>query len=217
MRTKIVLISSALLALTNVVSAATIGDVLRTQDSDPYLLRDSVSRLVFPDPVTVETWGSPAAQEVAPTSMAQWGLAGALPIREGSKLVKFGTDPQVYAVAPGGRLHWIVSEQVAAALYGQDWNRKIVTLFYSYYPNYRIGAPIESAQYPDGTLFKHSDAPTVYYLINGVARPFLNEAAFKANRFSFASVLTIPKSFPYVKGNTISGFERELNLVSASL
>ena len=206
-----------MLALASAASAATVGDILRTNYSDPYLLRDGASRLVFPDPVTVETWGNPAAQEVAVPTIAQWSLAGALPIREGSKLVKFGTDPQVYAVGPGGTLHWIKTEEIAAALYGPAWNKNVVTLFSSFYQNYVVSAPVAAAAHPDGTLFKYAGAPTVYYLKNGVSRPFLNEIAFKANRFSFRSVLTIPDAFQYVKGNWITGYEKELNWAIASL
>lgn len=205
---------AALLASAQAVSAANVGDVVRTPVSNPYLLNAWESRLAFPDQETVATWGSPAAKEIAGSELPRWNMAGALPIREGSKLVKFGTDPYVYAVGPAGALYWITSPALALQLYGADWNRRVTTLFSSYYPNYRVAAAIVEPVHPAGTLFKYADAPAVYYLTSsGVARPFHTEEAFRANRFSFDGVLTIPRSFRYQIGNPIVGVEKDLNLV----
>lgn len=193
--------------------AASPGDIVRSPLTDPYLLSGQTTRMVFPDRLTVETWGSPTAQELETPALSQWLLAGAVTVREGSRLVKFGTDPQVYAVGPQGRLHWITSEQVATALYGKDWNRRVVTLFSSFFPLYRIGDPIETARHPDGSLIKYEGSPTVYYIVNGYARPFASESAFRDNRFSFESVVTVPSAFSYAKGGAIVGLEAGLRQV----
>lgn len=188
------------------------GDVLRTSWSDPYMLGNSATRLVFPDQVTVETWGNPDAAVVDAPQLSQWTLAGALPIREGSKLVKFGTDPQVYAVGPNGALHWITTEALAKDLYGSDWDANVVTLFASFFPIYSVGDAVTVAHHPDGTLLKYADDPTVYYMMNDQARPFADEAAFKANDFSFSGVMTVSRNFHYAQGTPITGWEQDLNL-----
>lgn len=191
--------------------AAAPGDFVSAPMFGPYMVGNGSTRLVLPDQVTVETWGSPAASTVDAPQLSQWTLAGTLPIREGSKLVKFGTDPEVYAVGPHGALHWLSSETLAAQLYGADWNKNVVNLFPSFFQNYTVAAPVVSPSHPDGTLIKYDGDPVVYYLINGVARPFATEFAFHANDFNFSSVLTIPASFTYVRGNPINNWEKDLN------
>lgn len=205
-----VTIASTLVA--TAASAADIGDVIRATFTDPYLLNGNTTRMVFPDRLTVESWGSPSVLEVPGSDLPQWSLAGTLPIREGARLVKFGTDPQVYAVGPYATLHWITDEHLAAALYGADWNRRVVTLFYSYWANYRIGAPITDLRHPNGTLLKYASSPTVYYVVNGAVRPFRSEAAFKANRFSFDNVVTVSDIFGYRAGHEVAGYEPSMNL-----
>jgi hypothetical protein len=209
--------SAALLLAAAPALAAAPGDVVRSPLTDPYLVSGANTRMVFPDRVTVETWGDPSAQTLETSALSRWLLAGAVPVREGSRLVKFGTDPQVYAVGPQGKLHWITTEEIARGLYGEGWNRRVVTLFTSFFPLYRLGEPIESQRYPDGTLVKAAGSPTVYYLSNGYARPFASEAAFRANRFSFDSVLTVSGTEGYRAGPAIAAFENGLNLLPANL
>ncbi len=206
-RFTIIAASAALILLAAPAFAAAPGDIVRSPLTDPYLLNGQSTRMVFPDRLTVETWGSPAALEVETPALSHWLLTGAVPVREGSRLVKFGTDPMVYAVGPQGRLHWIKDEGIAEALYGKGWNARVATLFTSFFPLYRLGAPIETARHPDGTLIKYAGSPTVYYVVNGYARPFDSERAFRDNRFSFDSVITVPASFTYAKGGAIVGTE----------
>ena len=87
--------SAAFLLAAAPALAAAPDDIVRAPLTDPYLLGDRNTRMVFPDSVTVETWGSPAAKEVAAPSLSQWLLSGAVTVREGSRLVKFGTDPPI--------------------------------------------------------------------------------------------------------------------------
>jgi len=187
------------------------GDLVKTDYSTTFQLDNSASRLAFPDDTTVQSWGSPAAAIVDTSTISQWPMRGVMPIREGYSLVKFGTDPQIYAVSPGGVLHHIATADIAVALYGPKWESRIVDLFYSYWPNYKIGSDITDATYPDGTLFKYAGKKTIYYLTNGVQRPFASTAAFKANRFSADAVVTVSVSVKFVPGNPITGFERALN------
>lgn len=209
-------LSAALLLAAAPALAAAPGDVVRSDFSDPYYVDGGSTRMVFPDAVTVQTWGNPVARSVDVPTLSQWLLAGAMPIRQGSRLVKFGTDPQVYAVGPNGVLHWITSERIASALYGAEWDARVVTLFPSFFPLYQVGTPVDEARHPDGTLLKYASSPTVYYVVNGVERPFASEAAFRANNFDFGSVVTVSDAFSYVPGNPVYGWERDLGSISAS-
>lgn len=209
--------TAAILFLAAPAFAAAPGDVVRSPLTDPYLVSGQSTRMVFPDRLTVETWGNPSARELETSALTRWLLAGAVPVREGSRLVKFGTDPQVYAVGPQGKLHWITTEEIAVALYGKDWNRRVATLFTSFFPLYRLGEPIESQRYPDGTLIKEAGKPTVYHVSSGIARPFASETAFRANRFSFDSVITVPDAGGYRAGAAIVAWENGLNLLPSNL
>ena len=64
--------------------------------------------------------------------------------RPGVRMLKFTTDPRVYAVSKGGLLRWIANEEVATSLYGAAWNTKIDDLSDTLYGNYQFGAAITS-------------------------------------------------------------------------
>ena len=206
------ILSATLITLAGLVLAAPAfaADVVSTSSSDPYVIDTPSTRLAFPDSLTWQTWGQPLVKKIEDAAISFWKVHGVVPLREGSALVKFGTDPQVYAVSPNGVLHQIDNAALAAQLYGADWSKKVVSLFTSFWTNYKIGAPITAAAYPEGTLFKYAGSPTVYYLTNGLMRPFTSEAALAANHFNLKSVITVPDSVKYMVGNPIIGYESGL-------
>jgi hypothetical protein len=65
--------------------------------------------------------------------------------RPGVRMVKFTTVNRVYAVSKGGVLRWITTEEIATALYGEDWNTKIDDISDVFYTNYSFGNDIVSA------------------------------------------------------------------------
>jgi hypothetical protein len=186
------------------------GDVVATASSTPFVIDSPNTRLAFPDNLTWQTWGAPLIKKIEDAAISFWQVHGVVPLREGSALVKFGTDPQVYAVGPNGVLHQIENTALAAKLYGTDWSKKVVSLFTSFWTNYKIGAPIVTAEYPEGTLLKYAKAPTVYYLTNGLIRPFASEKALTDNHFDLKTVVTVPDSAKYMVGNPITGYESDL-------
>lgn len=195
-----------------VVTQAAATDFLKTFFSLPYATQED-SRLAFPDELTVNSWGSPDAQEVAPEILAERAMMGVVPLRPGTHLVKFGNSPRVYAVSEGGTLHWIPAEKDAIYLYGDSWSDRIVTLFESYYVNYTFGQDVATT-HPNGMIFKYPERPTVYYLQSGVMRPFMSEEAFYANHFSFDSVVTVYHPYGYSEGAPIAGYESSFALQS---
>ena len=81
---------------------------------------------------------------VEPSALGSIPLGKNVTYRPGVRMVKFMTDPKVYAVSLGGDLRWIANEDVATSLYGADWNTKIDDLSDSLYGNYTFGADINS-------------------------------------------------------------------------
>lgn len=83
-----------------------------------------------------------SVKEVSAEFMASLTLGKNVTYRPGVKMVKFQTSPQVYAVQKGGVLRPIISESIAIALYGADWNKKIDDVSDVFYGNYTFGEPI---------------------------------------------------------------------------
>ena len=81
-------------------------------------------------------------KEVDATFLSLLTLGKNVTYRPGVKMVKFQSVPQVYAVAKGGVLRAILSEEIAAALYGTTWNKQIDDISDVFYRNYTFGTPI---------------------------------------------------------------------------
>jgi hypothetical protein len=104
-------------------------------------------RHAFPNAQVFFTWYADFAgvKEVSSAELSASPLGKQVTYRPGSKLVKFTTLNNVYAVAKGGTLRWIKSEAAAAALYGADWNKKVDDISDAFYLNYTFGADIAAA------------------------------------------------------------------------
>ncbi|MFH1434040.1 MAG: hypothetical protein ABIG32_04060 [Candidatus Uhrbacteria bacterium] len=61
----------------------------------------------------------------------------------GAKL-KLTGDPKVYVVGEDGKLHWIISQAVAYAIYGNTWNQNITEINNLNLVNYSFGTSITS-------------------------------------------------------------------------
>ncbi len=75
--------------------------------------------------------------------MGQYMLGMNVVYRPGQRMVKFTTDPKVYAVSDGGVLRWVKTEELARAYYGADWNTKVDDIADAFYTNYTFGTDIE--------------------------------------------------------------------------
>jgi len=109
-----------------------------------YYLADNGKRYVFPNGGVYRSWFSDFSGviTVSADELASYPLGGSVRYRPGVRLVKITTDPKVYVVDEGGALRWLMSESVARALYGSDWNRKIDDVPDAFFFNYTIGSPI---------------------------------------------------------------------------
>jgi len=105
-------------------------------------------RYVFPNSKTYFTWYEDfsGVVTVSPTSLANIPLGGNVTFRPGKSLVKIVSSPNVYAVAQGGVLRWVKTEQAAREMYGADWNTKVSDIPDAFFVNYSIDydRPIES-------------------------------------------------------------------------
>lgn len=110
-----------------------------------YIGRDG-KRHAFPNSNVFFTWyeGFDSVQKVSAEKLASFELGKNVLYRPGVKMVKFTTDPKVYAVSQNGVLRWITSETVAYAIYGKDWAKRIDDIPDTFYTNYTFGTSINS-------------------------------------------------------------------------
>lgn len=110
-----------------------------------YVGKDS-KRHAFPSARVYFTWYSNFAsvQEVELETLAAIPLGANVRYRAGVRMLKFTTDPKVYAVSKNGVLRWIQTEELARAYYGDTWNKQIDDMTDSFYADYTFGEHIDA-------------------------------------------------------------------------
>ena len=174
-------------------AAASAGDLIKMAgNSSVYYLGSDGKRYVFPNSTTYFSWYPDFSGVVTIPSaeLQSYPLGGNVTMRPGTKLVKITTDPSVYAVEPNGTLRKIQSEAQAAALYGTNWNKRVVDVPDAFFTNYTVGAVLANGATPVGSLVKNASGADVYYYDGTNYRKVANEAALTANRFQLANVIT---------------------------
>lgn len=218
-------ISTFALAIATIVSVSGIASVNTVKAAAPdmslikmnglstvYYLKDA-KRYVFPNEKTFLTWyrNFSSVMTISQSELESYPLGGNVTYRPGVQLVKITTDPKVYAVGYNRTLHSIVSEQNAINLWGSNWASMVQDVPDSFFTNYVVGAPLTEGMYGEGQLVKMSNSPDVYYYDGSNYRAFSSEAAFSANRFSFAHVATAPVAMSLTPvGSMITGVDNSL-------
>lgn len=111
-----------------------------------YYIGNDGKRHAFPNSRVYFTWygNFDSVQEVSSTVLSGFLLGTNVTYRPGVKMVKFATDPKVYAISRGGILRWVRTEELARAYYGDAWNTKIDDIPDTFYTNYTFGADINT-------------------------------------------------------------------------
>lgn len=109
-----------------------------------YYIGADAKRHAFPNGRVFATWYAnfDEVKSVSAEKLGQYALGMNVTYRPGARMVKFTTDPKVYAVARGGELRWVKTEALATAYYGADWNKKIDDIPDAFYSNYAFGTEI---------------------------------------------------------------------------
>lgn len=193
----------------SVKASASAGDLIKMDGlSSVYYLGDDGKRYVFPNEATFFSWYSDFSSVVtiSASELQSYPIGGNVTMRPGTKLVKITTDPSVYAVEPNGVLRKIQSEAQAIALYGTNWNKRVVDIADAFFSNYTIGSALTSGSIPAGSLVKNEGAADVYYYDGSAYRKIASESAFTANRFQFSNVLTVSNAIT-AGGSSIASAE----------
>jgi hypothetical protein len=200
------------LVMPGVASAASIsaGDLIKASGPAVYYYASDAKRYVFPNEKTYFSWYSDfsSVKTITDSELAAISIGGNVTVRPGTKLVKITTDPKVYAVTKCGTLHWIESEAVAKALYGDAWATRVIDVPDSFFVNYTVGSSIATNVHPDGTLISYTGDPAKYVVWNGAKRKFNPDTAFAANGYNPLNVITT--TITYGNGSDVTGREADL-------
>jgi hypothetical protein len=122
------------------------GNPETQSDSAVYYIGTDGMRHAFPNEKVYFTWyiSFGGIQLVSAEQLASIPLGKNVTYKPGVRMVKFTTVPDVYVVEKNGLLRHVVSEDVAAELYGAQWNRVIDDISDAFYSNYTFGAPVNS-------------------------------------------------------------------------
>lgn len=203
--------SMGVTAFVPVASAVTLsaGDLIKGSLSTVYFYAADGKRYTYPTESTFKTWRYDFSQvkKISDSELAAIDLAGNIVVRPGTKLVKIQSVPKVFAVIAKGKLRHIANEAAAQALYGANWAKRIIDIPDGFWVNYvDTGIPLDGTSYPEGQLVKKSDSSDVYYVnADGTWSKITSEAAFLANRFNWADVVTAPASMTFTAGADITG------------
>jgi hypothetical protein len=130
-------------------AAAAIADnaLVKSPESSSVYYVSEGKRFAFPNDRVYFSWYGDFSTVVtiSPAELANLPLSGNVTYKPGVKLVKIQTDPRVYAVSRFGYLHWITSEAIAKALYGDAWNKNVDDIPDTFFTNYFVKEAITSA------------------------------------------------------------------------
>jgi len=115
-------------------------------DSTVYYYAIDGRRYVFPNERCYFTWYTDYSelQIVNAATLASIPIGENITYKPGVKMIKFPSDPKVYAIARGGTLRWVTTDQIARLLYGNDWYiNDLDDVSEAFYLNYTIGEDID--------------------------------------------------------------------------
>lgn len=124
------------------------GDLIKGSGDTVYYFAPDGHRYVFPNSKTYFTWYKDfsTVKQIPDGQLATVAMGRSnVTYRPGRKMIKITTDPKVYAVDQGGILRWVSTAQLAETLYGLSWKNQIDDVADSFFSNYKIGTPIQTA------------------------------------------------------------------------
>lgn len=201
-------VGAGALALPSVASAASAGDLIKASGPAVYYLHTDGKRYVFPNEKTYFSWFKDfsSVKTISDSELASIFVGGNVTVRPGTYLAKVTTDPKVYAISHDGQLHWIESEAIAKALYGDNWAQRVIDVPDAFFVNYSVGASLSTAVHPDGTVVSKDGSKWV--IASGKARKIADDSVFAANGYNAA--FTIPTTIAYMADSNVTAREGRL-------
>ena len=126
------------IAIGSLVKLPDDGNINTQTDSAVYYIGADHRRHPFPNESVYKTWFTAffGIKEISQEQMSSIPMGPMVTYRPGSTLVKFPSVNKVYAVDAEGSLRWVASEDLAKAIYGNEWYRFVVDISEAFYLSY---------------------------------------------------------------------------------
>ncbi|MBT3231155.1 hypothetical protein HN358_05285 [Candidatus Uhrbacteria bacterium] len=121
------------------------GDLVRGETfTAVYYIGADGLRYVFPNDKTYFTWYSDfeSVEWISDSDLAKIQIGANVTYKPGVKMVKVTSDHRTYAIAAGGTLRHVTTEEVAIDMYGSSWNTMIDDVPDGFFSNYTVGDAI---------------------------------------------------------------------------
>ncbi|EKD90058.1 MAG: hypothetical protein ACD_32C00056G0001, partial [uncultured bacterium] len=193
--------------------AVSVGDVVKgSLTKDVFYIATDGKRYTFPNQDVYFSWHKDwtIVKTLPDADLALLAVGGTVTYRPGTQLVKIQTDPKVYAVEAGGILRWIETANIAKALWGNDWGKRVRDVDPAIFPYiYKISSSsINTAAYPVGSLVKMGSD---YYLIgSGMTKQKVTAPGLEANNLQTTSAITATDLSAYASGSDITAKDDSL-------
>lgn len=212
-------------ALTMNVTAATAGDLIKQAGSaSVYYLGTDNKRYVFPNQSVFQSWygNNATVTTVSSDTLLAYELGGNVLGRSG-RLIQVVTNDtpwkvassSVYALTTSGTIQAIDSAATASALFGSNWESKIIPLPESLFTNYKAGTALNSSsKIPDGFLVKTASSSDTF-IIDGGQKRVVSAEGFTANNFKNSDIATVVSLSSYGDGSAVSAKEAGLGTIGS--
>ena len=142
---------NALAMIDSQSSALKPGSLIKAGTNAVYYYGADGKRYVFPNEKTYKTWfvDFDLIITISNDLLGEIPIGGNVTYKPGARMIKIQSDPKVYYVDEGGVLRQIKSEEIAKSLYGNSWKILVDDIPDSFYTNYIVGDPIETASVPE--------------------------------------------------------------------
>lgn len=148
------------------------GDWIKVPgNSAVYYVNNSMERMYVPNGEVWETWNGSdysMVKTIPASCIDNYPSGGGLNYAPGSRLVKTTVSPSVFAIGTGNLKHKLSDPDVAAALYGANWESLLRIIPDVFDANYGIGAALSSAVPHNGQLIQTAGATKVYRVMDGM-------------------------------------------------
>jgi len=150
-----------------------VGSLIKVPDySAVYYINENNQRMYFPNGEVYSTWFDSYDDVITVSSSCidNYASGGGINYRSGTVLIKTDINPAVYAIEPGNIKRKITTEEVASALYGIDWAKKVRVIPDVFDANYTKGNDITVAVPHSGQIITY-DYSSFFYVDGDVLKP----------------------------------------------
>lgn len=124
------------------------GDLIKGSSAAIYYYGADAKRYVFPNQKTYFTWyvDFKNVKKISDEELIDIEIGGNVTYRPGIKLIKAQSAGKVYAVDKNGTRRWLMSADVAEAIFGKEWKNKVNDIPDAFWTNYKNGTDISAKE-----------------------------------------------------------------------